>query len=110
MSVKIPTSSADSVHTPEWAPDHSESLFTLPQPLQDHKVELHLQVATQRRTMRVVATSLEEPNVSPTTTRFSASNRTDLCLRFNLLLLDHFLHHALRQRQEHGLGQLLVFR
>lgn len=60
--------------------------------------------------MRVVVISLEEPNVYLTTTCFSASHRTDLCFRFNLLLLDHFLHHALSQRQEHGLGQLLIFR
>lgn len=34
--------SVDSIYTPEWTPDHTESLFTLSQTFQDHKVELHL--------------------------------------------------------------------
>lgn len=149
--------SVDSIYTPEWTPDHTESLFTLSQTFQDHKVELHLQSHTEKNNYvwafsvwlpqtwltKVVKGTFTPELLGPLQTdRFvstdkSASNRvlenilvwkrpyplttwhqglrwgritTDLCFCLNLLLLDHFLHHALSQRQEHGLGQLLIIR
>lgn len=33
--------------TPKRAPDHLESLYTLSQALQDHKIQLHLQSHTK---------------------------------------------------------------
>lgn len=38
----------------------------------------------------------------------SRGHTTDLSFGFNLLFLDHFLHHAFSQRQEHSLGEFFV--
>lgn len=51
------TTETTHVPTAQWAPDHIQSLDTLSQSLQDHEVQLHLQLHTN--TQRTVSTTHE---------------------------------------------------